>query len=287
MAKLFSTAVLTILITFAVWFLVKIYADNKPHDTRVTPFFTEKFDSIVISSGKFPPITKADFDLIVMSNPNAILRIPIQYTIDHQPVVFENESVDASTDGKGPIWKKPFSEIQKLDAGYKFKDQAGNFIFRGKGFKILHLEEIFKYYPKQRLILHLGQKYTELSQSVYDMIKEYNAFDRVIISCDFNQPLQYLRKFDPRIFTTASIDEVLRLASLMSVKLQGLDAMRADLFIVPLDSKGFKIFSIYFANEVHKRGKRVYVELDNLSDLSTIRNMGADGIITRFILDNK
>lgn len=86
-----------------------------------------------------------------------VLHVDLRLTADRRVVVLHDATVDATTDGTGPVETLELAEIRRLDAGSWFG--AG---FAGLG--IPTLEEVLSRteLPHQRLLLHLHGPWTGL-----------------------------------------------------------------------------------------------------------------------------
>lgn len=283
MLKILKVTLIVLVVTFMVWASLYFKAQDAQHSVRDVPFFKKNFEMIAYKGGSFeaPENTLVAFDNAIKTNPDIILHFNVQMTSDNKAVAFHDEHLTRTTDGRGPVWKATLEEIKKLNAAAKFQNDKGENPFLHQNVSVPTLQEILIRYPNQRFILELGQRYRELAYLVYDTIKEHNAFDRILIFAINNQPLKYLRQIDPRFYLTASQDEVMRMTTLISLKLIGLDPMRADAYFIPTHYASVPVLSDELIAEIHKRGKKVYIQ--NINDDTTIevlKQRHVDGVAT-------
>lgn len=283
MIKILKVVFFVFLISFMVWASLHYKAQNRTSAIREVPFFRDHFEIIAYRGGglEAPENTLSAFEKAVNVNPDVILHLNTQISVDKKVVVFFDENLARTTDGSGLVWKKTGSELKQLNAAAKFKDDTGKNPYHDSKVEIPFLEEVIKRFPKQRFIIELGQRYKELAILVYNIVNDNNAFPRTIITAENNQPLKYLRQLDPRVFLGASQDEVLRLTILISLGWIGLDPMRADAYFVPKKYDSVPVLSAELINEIHKREKKIYVRIVNeKSDLDNLRLDHIDGIAT-------
>ena len=71
-----------------------------------------------------------------------VLEFDLRITSDDKLVLMHNASVNDTTNGVGLVRSMKLSEVQKLDAGFKWTNDGGaTFPFRGKGITVPTLEE--------------------------------------------------------------------------------------------------------------------------------------------------
>ncbi len=121
-----------------------------------------------------------------------------QLTSDKEIVIFHDLSVDRLTTDTGRVSAKTLKEMESLDQGIKF----------GKGFKDVFVKT-FEDYVKNIandgiLMVELkvtGTEKTGIEERAAEIIKKYNAYDKVYLS-SFNPIVLYrLKKIDPKIHT--------------------------------------------------------------------------------------
>lgn len=121
-----------------------------------------------------------------------------QFSSDKELVIFHDLSVDRLTDGAGKVGSKTVAELKKLDLSKKY----------GKGFAdayVATFEDFVKdITPKGILMVELkvpNSEATGIEERAVEIIKKYNAFDKVYLS-SFNPVVLYrLKKIDPRVRT--------------------------------------------------------------------------------------
>lgn len=130
-------------------------------------------------SGKYPENTLIAFEKAVEAGADGI-ELDVQLSKDGEVMIMHDETLDRTTDGKGPLVSYTCEELQKFDASY---------IYRGKmGFnKIPTLREYFELIKNTNIITNIELKtgineYLGIEQKVWDLIQEYNLADRIIIS---------------------------------------------------------------------------------------------------------
>lgn len=118
------------------------------------------------------------------------LELDIHLSGDGVPVVLHDETLDRTTNGRGPVCWKTWRQLQQLDAGSWFSDE-----FAGE--PVPALEEVLNTFAGQ-LRLNLELKDFAAGVAVLELLKLYPQADYVISS--FHYPLlERLRASDPTL----------------------------------------------------------------------------------------
>lgn len=88
-----------------------------------------------------------------------MVEVDIAPTADGRIAVFHDWTVDCRTEGNGDTRSKTLAELQALDAGYGYTADGGkSFPFRGKGQRIVSLEETLAALPSTPIIFNFKSK---------------------------------------------------------------------------------------------------------------------------------
>src|SRR5215211_4910421 len=112
-------------------------------------------------AGEWPAETKFAFTEAVRIGVD-VLEMDVHLTKDQHLVLMHDDTVDATTNGRGPIRKFTLSQLKKLDAGYRWTNDGGKtFPFRNKRITAPALKEIFEAFPRMRM--NIEMKWSGLS----------------------------------------------------------------------------------------------------------------------------
>ena len=76
-----------------------------------------------------------------------MLELDVRLTRDGRVVVIHDDTVDRTTEGYGRVADLTLADVQKLDAGYRFRDESGQHSFRGQGVSVPTFEEVLVSFP--------------------------------------------------------------------------------------------------------------------------------------------
>jgi glycerophosphoryl diester phosphodiesterase len=117
-------------------------------------------------------------------------------TRDGVVVVSHDATVDRTTNGKGYIKDMTFRELRDLDAGYRHTpDRGASYPYRGRGFRIPTLEEVFSdsVLARTPMVLEIKQEEPNIADAVLDLIQAHDMVDRLVMGSFSKAALHGLR----------------------------------------------------------------------------------------------
>jgi len=142
-----------------------------------------------------PENTLAAFRLAADQGADGV-ELDVQLSADGQIVVIHNDTVDATTDGTGPVAQMPLAALRELDAGSYFSPE-----FAGE--RIPTLDEVFEEFG-HRLLLNVelkalsvtGNSARRLAAAVVDAIRRHGLASRVLLSSFNPLALRAVKRID-------------------------------------------------------------------------------------------
>jgi glycerophosphoryl diester phosphodiesterase len=116
----------------------------------------------------------------------AAVELDVQLTQDGRLAVIHDETLDRTTNGKGPVQHCTLAELQQLDAG--------------QGEPVPVLEEIFELVrDKAHLVVEMKQP--ESGPTLLRFFREHDAFDQAMVISFWHPALKALKAEEPRLAT--------------------------------------------------------------------------------------
>lgn len=217
-----------------------------------------------------------------------VLETDLHITKDGQLVAIHDPSVDRTTNGHGKVADMTLEEIQKLNAGYHFKDLEGNYSYRGKGVYIPTAEEIFqKFGNTVRVEMEIKddnppERYEEMASKLWTLIKKYHMEDKILVA-SFDQDIldTFTTYSKDKVATSGGKQEVTKFVVFHKFFLRNLYQPETDSFQLPTEDSGFDLTDKKLINGAHRRGMQIqYWTIDDPKTMKKLIDSGADGILT-------
>jgi glycerophosphoryl diester phosphodiesterase len=213
------------------------------------------------------------------------LELDVWMTRDGAVVVIHDQTVDRTTEGSGSVEGMNLSELQRLDAGYRFCRQGeGTFPFRGQGIRVPTLEEVLVAFPQALLNIEVKQNAPPLDEAVEAVLTKTGALDRVLLASERGEILERARRrFGTRVATGISQEEGIRFAQWLLSGRRGEMRLEGQALQVPETLDGKEYISADLIGAAHELGMEVHVwTVNDPSRMKSFLEMGADGIMTDF-----
>lgn len=211
-----------------------------------------------------------------------VLELDVHTTKDGVVVVIHDATVDRTTNGVGSVHDLTLSELQKLDAGYRFSpDNGQTFPFRGQGVAIPTLQEVLSAFPALRINIEIKQANPPMEQAVAELIQQASAQNRVLVVASNQDVIERFRALMPDVATGASESEVRGFFYAQTLRVSAFYRPTADALQVPENFGSIQVLSPHFVQAAHAR--EVAVHAWTINDPEAMRRllaMGVDGIIT-------
>lgn len=145
--------------------------------------------------GKYPENTMLAFEKAIEAGADGI-EFDLHLSKDGELVIIHDESLERTTDGKSLVCEKTLEELQKLNAS---KLYPGCEIQR-----IPTLREYFEFAKDKQIITNIELKnsiigYEGIEEKAYDLIKEYDLSEKIIISSFNHESLIRFKNIAPNI----------------------------------------------------------------------------------------
>jgi glycerophosphoryl diester phosphodiesterase len=249
---------------------------NKTDNKRVL-VFAHRGASIEYPENTMPAFKKA-VDLNV-----DYIETDTHLTRDNKFVIIHDDSIDRVTDGNGKVMDYTMDELKKFDAGYNFTNNNGiTFPFRGKGIRLMSLDELLETFPNERFNIDLKDKDYRQIKPFIQTLKKYNAHNRVIAASKHYNNLKTLRKISPNISTSFSIPEIIWIYFLYKFNLHFINIKFKGFALQIPEKRGpFNFMNKVFIDELHCRGFQMHVwTINRRENMKRLIDLGVDGIIT-------
>lgn len=210
------------------------------------------------------------------------LETDLQISRDGVLVAFHDNTLDRTTDGRGPVSDYLWEELRGMDAGYRFQPAGseapdGGFPYRSRGVRIPALEELMTAYPEA--VVSLDLKGEGLEEPLVELINRLDLWDRVIVGSFKGGRLKRFRSLAARpVATSAGPGEALRFVT--ASRLRRLPRLAADALQVPI-KQWITVVSARTVATAHAAGLPLIVwTINDPEEMRCLLDLGVDGLIT-------
>ncbi|GAE34382.1 glycerophosphodiester phosphodiesterase [Halalkalibacter akibai] len=278
----------TILIVFIVLLIAWGIGNLLPGEKRATkPFFNQDRPMIIAHQGGehlAPSSTMAAFNQAVELGVDAI-EFDIHITKDQHLVAIHDPTVDRTTDGVGRVDELSLEEIKELDAGFYFQDQKGEYSFRGRGEKILTVNEIFDEFSNSKMVIEIKdtnalESYELIVTKLWNLIVEYELEEKVLIASFDQEIIDMVDELaEGKVAISGGKSEVTQLVVLNKVFLNGLYKPSVDVIQIPTEEMIFDLTSKRLIKAANRKGLEVhYWTINDIEAMRYLLNQGASGL---------
>lgn len=225
-----------------------------------------------------PENTLPAFDLSLSLGSDG-LELDVWLSRDGVAVVHHDETLDRTTNLRGPVAAFTADELSRADAAFHF-EQHGEHPWRGRGCGIPTLEEVLARYPGTRIIIELKDNRAAMANAVLRVVRAAGAFDRVCLGSFRLHVLRAARAAYPDLATSAAQEEV-RWALYRSWIRWPVKRVPYLGYQVPERAGRTRVVSPRFVEVSHRVGLPVQVwTVDSETDAHRLLGWGVDALIS-------
>ena len=252
----------------------RVAPDRSPAERPPTPLVFAHRGGRVLG----PENTLAGFDLGIAAGADG-LELDVHLSADDVPVVHHDSDLDRCTDVTGPIASRTADELSRVDAAFRFGQEAG-FPWRGRGVGVPTLSVVLERYRDVPLIIEIKTPSPKAPQAVVDVIRGAGAVRRVCVGSFNLHTLRAVRAIEPALATSASRPEGQR-ALYRSWCGLGVGRVPYRAFQVPEQSGRLRVVSPRFIRAAHRANLAFQVwTVNEEADMRRLLDWGVDGLIS-------
>jgi glycerophosphoryl diester phosphodiesterase len=236
------------------------------------------------ASGEAPENTLEAVRLAFEKYKVDMVEVDLRLSKDGVPIILHDETLDRTTDGKGPVSHYTVEEIKKKDAGFHFDpEKKGEFPYRGKGVTVPTFQELLKEYPNHGFFLEIKDENPRCVRKILSVIERSQGKGALTIG-SFHGPVtrEVRRLRPPYIRSVLSRDEVFWPYVKFRLGFTKFEppCHRASL---PRKDHGFQLDDRRWIEFLHHRGVKIYYwTIDDPGEMEALIDRDADGIMTNY-----
>jgi glycerophosphoryl diester phosphodiesterase len=211
-----------------------------------------------------------------------VLELDVRQSADGTLVVLHDERVDRTTEGSGRAGDLTLAQLKALDAGYDWSDDGGQtHPFRGQGYAIPTIEEVFRAFPEQRFVVELKEDEEGAAQALGAVLRDSGMAQRVMVASLHGSALDAFRAACPEVATSAGAGEVAWYWLLQWARLDGFYTPAFAALQVPQRFGWVGLAQRGFVQRAAAHGLLVHFwTIDEEEEMERLLDLGAGGITT-------
>jgi len=209
------------------------------------------------------------------------LELDVHATRDGHVVVVHDPTVDRTTNGRGEVRAMSLVELQQLDAGWHFRDDADEPAFRERGVRVPTLAQVLEAFPGVPLNIEIKQHEPAIEPAVLRVLDRFAARDQVLLAAEDAAIMERIRTAAPDVLTSFSALDVLAFVTAWhGGDLDGYRPPGVALQIPP----AFQDVALVTAESValaHGLGLEVHVwTIDEPDEMEALLDLGVDALMS-------
>ncbi|HMJ14531.1 MAG TPA: glycerophosphodiester phosphodiesterase, partial [Polyangiaceae bacterium] len=187
------------------------------------------------------------------------LETDVHLTRDGEVVVLHDARLERTTDGAGLVAEYTFSELRRLDAGFRF-GPAESYPWRGRGLTVPRFEELLELSEHARLNVELKSRDPRLLKRFWQLIEAHGLHDRVLVAAAADSVVRDFRALSAgSVATSAGTREVTLFWAACRAGISAWVPTDYDALQVPRCHGRLTVVDRGFVAAAHARGLQVHV----------------------------
>jgi glycerophosphoryl diester phosphodiesterase len=248
-------------------------------------------------SGEAPENTLRAMQAALAANPDVAIELDVRRSRDGHLVVIHDATVDRTTGGTGAVAQLTLAELQRLDAGHCAtpgrgrgtaspaacrSDSADRFPFRGQGYRIPALAEVFAALPAGTLI-GVEVKAPGYEAAVAELLRGSGRQGRLMVGSGQDEVAARLRALLPELPHYFPRSAGVRFAAAAKFTNGALARPDYQVFAVPVKGAGLRLDTAGMIRVAHAAGVMItFWTINDPAEMDRLVRLGADGIITDY-----
>ena len=213
-----------------------------------------------------------------------MLEMDLHLSSDGELVVIHDRTLERTTDGEGPVAALSLTQLQALDAGYRWSADGGqSYPYRGQGIRIPSFAEVLEGFPDTPKVIEIKVADVGMEALLCDALEAHQQRDRVIVGSFYDRSLQLFREQCPGVATSAGPGSVRLLVALNWLGLGSLLSPSYQALQIPEQHDGLLIASPRMLKTAAQRGLNVQLwTINEQPDMHRLLDLGAHALITDY-----
>lgn len=205
-----------------------------------------------------------------------VLELDVHLCADGHLVVIHDETVDRTTDGSGNVVEMTLADLRALDAAARYRPPEGGPPPPAGSVRIPTLDEVLDTFPGAPFVIEVKPATSEAARALGRSIRDREALDRIVVGSAHEIVHETLAAEFPDVLTSSSPNEIRTMVVLSRLRLGFLHRPRSEVFQIPLEHRGTRVYGADFLAGAARSGQEV--QIWTVDDPETMRRLVDDGV---------
>jgi glycerophosphoryl diester phosphodiesterase len=209
------------------------------------------------------------------------METDLHLSADGELVLIHDETLERTTDGRGPVSAYAYDELRRLDAGYSFGPETG-YPHRGRGLCIPTLGQLVDLDPEVRVNVEIKRCDPAVVGRLWRFIEERELHDRILVASSEHSHLERFRQLSRgTVATSCSAREAWAFWLGARVGMMRRLRIEYDALQLPPRHRGLAVVTKRFLDAAHSLNLHVHVwTLDESTEIRRLVDLGVDGVMS-------
>jgi glycerophosphoryl diester phosphodiesterase len=209
------------------------------------------------------------------------LELDVHATADGHVVVLHDPTLDRTTDASGPVKARTLAEVERADAGFRFRAGDGTHPYRGRGIRVPTLRALLAAHPDVPLNIEVKQADPPIVERVLADLDVFGARVRTLLAAEHHAIMERIRRTAPDVVTSASAAEVAEFVFRVREGRLGGYRPAAVALQVPPSLGDTAIVSSETVAAAHRLGVEIHVwTINDEREMERLLDLGVDGLVS-------
>jgi len=218
------------------------------------------------------------------------IEMDVQITADEQLVLFHDYNTKRTTGADKLINELRLKEVKELNAGYNFKNKEA-YIYRSAPVKIPALIDVFKEFPKAKLLLDIHTNNPKVVKILIDLIDSQFKKGDFVIASEYDEIIAALKRERPNWRYGVPAKAAKKMLYSSFLYLDGLFPIQSDILMLPKQYGKINVLRNRVINHAKKRNKQIWAwiyegeevrTINTIKEVEELKALGIDGVYTDY-----
>ncbi len=210
------------------------------------------------------------------------LELDVHGAADGVIVVLHDDTVDRTTDGSGPVREMAWSQLETLDAGYRFEAADSSYPYRGRGVRIPALESVLRAHPEHCFNIEIKQSQPAIIDEVIALLRRSGVAARCLLAAAEDSIMAEIRRAaGTDLVTGSSIGDVAEFFSHLDADTLSDYSPPGVALQIPMRAGQRELVTARSLAAAHERNLEVHVwTVNDVAEIEHLLDLGVDGIMS-------